>query len=111
MKRKTGHMRRNLRAPTGSSPSARKRRTRASCLSRLWHLGDPDAGFRLFQRWRALRGIAVAGPDAITERLRKANAARKRYRDEREREAARRKALRPFVESSVTIRNLGNGAS
>jgi len=47
----------------------------------------------------------------IAERLRRANAARKRYREDREREAARRKALRPFVESTPTIRNLGNGGS
>lgn len=91
----------NIRhAAAGSSRSARKRRRRASRLSRRWHLGDRDAGFRLFQRWRALRGIAVAGPDAIAERLRKANTARAAKREAAKIEAAKREAMRPYMEST-----------
>jgi hypothetical protein len=91
----------NLRhAVAGSSRSARKRRRRASYLSRSWHLGNRDAGFRLFQRWRALRGIAVASPDAIAERLRKANAARAAKREAARIEASKREAMRPYMEST-----------
>jgi len=49
------------------------------------------------QRGRALHGIALAGPEAIAERLRGANEARLRNREQR---VARERLCRMWLEST-----------
>ena len=67
----------------GSSLSSIRRRRKASQLSRALKMGDKDAAWRLQCRYRALKGLELAGPLVIEERLRKANAARRRNLDRR----------------------------
>jgi hypothetical protein len=63
--------------PVGSSRASARRRQVASELALRLRFGDPDAAFRLKQRQRALRGIALSG---WHWRLELANEARGRNR-------------------------------
>jgi len=59
-----------------------------------------EAALGLMQRGRALRGISLADPEAIKERLRKANEARKRNREDRKQRERMDKLCRPYREST-----------
>lgn len=72
----------------------------ASQLSRELREGGPraaTAAFRLKQRQRALKGIAQYGWES---RLKLANEARKRYRDERRKREAMDQLCQPWREST-----------
>jgi hypothetical protein len=71
----------------GSSLASARRRAIASKLSQRLRDGDPEAAFRLKQRQRALKGIAMSG---YQWRLELANEARRMKREAAKRTAAER---------------------
>ena len=83
-----------------SSRTSRYRQRKASQLSHMFALGDPDAALRLRQRRLALQGIDKY--DWI-ERLALANAARRRYRDQRAQRERMAALCRPWRESTRNL--------
>lgn len=73
---------------------------KAGLLSVAFREGDRDAAWRLKQRGRALKGIKRAGPEAIAERLRRANEARRKKCERRLRHERMERLCRPWQEST-----------
>jgi len=82
----------------GTSKMANKRKRKASLLSRLWRLGDAQAGFRLSRRQSAYLSLMTGMP--WQERLRLAAIGSAKHNAEKRLLKAKQEAQRAFEEST-----------